>query len=115
MLAYKETETLSTSASELLHMVQLDSLRAIAVSGVMVHHFLPMSIKIAPFGAMGVKLFFVLSGFLITGILLNCKRLIETTDQSLRFTVGRFYTRRFLRIFPLFYFALIITAIINVS
>jgi peptidoglycan/LPS O-acetylase OafA/YrhL len=93
------------------HLAQLDALRAFAVSGVLIHHFLPASLKIAPFGAMGVKLFFVLSGFLITGILLRCKSLVETTGQSVKFTLRQFYTRRFLRIFPLFYFVLSVAAL----
>ena len=112
--AQRPARSMPTGSEPLRHMVQLDSLRAFAVSGVLLHHFLPVSIKVAPFGAMGVKLFFVLSGFLITGILLKCKQIIETTGQSPWFTIRRFYIRRFLRIFPLFYFVLIAAAILNV-
>ncbi|MBI3650458.1 MAG: acyltransferase [Acidobacteria bacterium] len=97
------------------HLMQLDALRAFAVSGVLLQHFLPASIAIAPFGAMGVKLFFVLSGFLITGILLKCKEITDTTEQSIGFTLRRFYIRRFLRIFPLFYFVLLLAVIVNMA
>ena len=49
------------------HMPQLDVLRAFAVFAVLVHHFIDT--KALDFANEGVKLFFVLSGFLITGIL----------------------------------------------
>jgi peptidoglycan/LPS O-acetylase OafA/YrhL len=62
------------------YMIQLDSLRAIAVIIVMLSHFIPDNTNY--FGRFllsiddflpGVPLFFVLSGFLITGILLRCR------------------------------------------
>lgn len=96
------------------HFVQLDALRAFAVGGVLLHHFLPVSTRVAPFGALGVKLFFVLSGFLITGILLQGKALIESGGQSVAYTLRQFYIRRFLRIFPLFYFVLLLAALLNI-
>lgn len=96
-----------------LHMVQLDGLRAFAVSAVMAFHFLPEGRSSAPLAFMGVRLFFVLSGFLITGILLRCRRLVEIDGQSIWVTLRQFYIRRFLRIFPLFYFVLVLTALIH--
>ena len=104
------------------YMVQLDSLRALAVFGVMVEHYVPGSIygsflsswKSAfplEWGS-GVTLFFVLSGFLIAGILLRCRDIISSTKQSIGFTLQRFYIRRFLRIFPIYYLALAFAAII---
>jgi peptidoglycan/LPS O-acetylase OafA/YrhL len=82
---------------------QFDQLRALAVLLVMLFHAshhvaaFPMATWLS-FGWVGVDLFFVLSGFLITGVLL------ESRDQARYFV--NFYTRRILRIWPL-YFALL--------
>lgn len=85
----------------------LDGLRAIAAIGVIVAHFFtieriknPLLIKIAQQGNSGVSLFFVLSGFVITRILLN------TVKDKKYFS--NFYGRRTLRIFPLYYLGLLI-------
>ena len=95
------------------HMVQLDALRALAVFGVMAFHFtsghLPSRLH---WGDWGVKLFFVLSGFLITGILLGCRDIRENSPRSK--PLKQFYIRRALRIFPLFYFVVLATALVNI-
>jgi peptidoglycan/LPS O-acetylase OafA/YrhL len=87
-----------------LRMIQLDALRALAIFGVMACHF--FAYRITTEGAQGVTLFFVLSGFLITGILLKCRTYIDRDGQSVLFTLRQFYARRFLRIFPVYYLAL---------
>ena len=91
----------------------LDGLRGIAILLVMVHHF---TLYRPSFGIdavigdvlfffwTGVDLFFVLSGFLITGILL------DTRDSKRYFTT--FYARRTLRIFPLYYLVLFIALVV---
>jgi peptidoglycan/LPS O-acetylase OafA/YrhL len=57
-------------------------------------------------GPAGVRLFFVLSGFLITSLLLGSRNALDSGRQSLRQAFGQFYIRRTLRIFPLYYFVL---------
>src|SRR4051794_21277128 len=92
---------------------QLDGLRTIAVAAVVVQHafgFLRLSPQSEGFesGAAGVRLFFVLSGFLITGILLGARTSAEREGAS-RWVVWRaFYYRRALRILPLGYLAIAI-------
>jgi peptidoglycan/LPS O-acetylase OafA/YrhL len=93
-------------------MPQLNSLRAMAVAMVMWYHWvLPRYNFGVDWGRFGVTLFFVLSGFLITGILLDGRRDRIPLGQLLT----RFYLRRFLRIFPLFYLVTILAAILNAS
>jgi len=75
---------------------QLDGLRTIAFLMVFVHHLAQVPVLWA-----GVDLFFVLSGYLITGILLRQRG----TERYFR----TFYYRRFLRIFPPYYLILALT------
>jgi peptidoglycan/LPS O-acetylase OafA/YrhL len=87
------------------HYPALDGLRGIAILAVFFSHFggghkstnlvIRIWSHVADAGWIGVDLFFVLSGFLITGILL------DTAHQENR--AKNFYARRALRIFPLFY------------
>ncbi len=79
---------------------ELDGLRGVAILLVMVHRFWPrtavgVAADAAGAGWIGVDLFFVISGFLITGILL------DTRGEPGYFR--NFYARRALRIFPLYY------------
>ena len=95
-------------------MLQLDALRAFAVFGVLFFHFYQRGQPgLLPVGIWGVRLFFVLSGFLITGILLRCRGLISTRSGGTG-QLRQFYIRRTLRIFPLFYLVVFITAAANV-
>lgn len=79
----------------------LDGLRAVAFLIVFFFHT-----RNLPFGWLGVQLFFVLSGFLITDILLRMKEKLPRREFFIKF-----YGRRFLRIFPLYYFYLILIAV----
>jgi len=78
-------------------------------------HFLPVSYRLAPWGEMGVRLFFVISGFLITGILLRSREHIEASGQSPLFALRSFYIRRFLRIFPIYYLAMLVALVGNIG
>ncbi len=80
---------------------ELDSLRAFAVTLVIISHIHSLTyFKSFALGGIGVGFFFVLSGFLITGILLHEK---NKPDSSLGNTLKIFYSRRTLRIFPAYY------------
>jgi peptidoglycan/LPS O-acetylase OafA/YrhL len=89
---------------------ELDGLRGLAILGVMIVHFqgtqsptggvMRAAWLLGNLGGTGVDLFFVLSGFLITGILCDAK-------ESPHF-FRNFYMRRVLRIFPLYYTLLLV-------
>lgn len=88
---------------------QLDSIRTFAVMLVIMSHWFMASLEsIFPFGNLGVNIFFVLSGFLITRILLTEKVEIEgSVHKSKLLGIGRFMMRRSLRIFPIYYLVLL--------
>ena len=88
---------------------ELDALRGIAILFVTLHHFWPISGPVSEYsfltdfihiGWMGVDLFFIISGFLICGILIDTKG-----DKNY---LKNFYIRRTIRIFPLYYISIII-------
>jgi peptidoglycan/LPS O-acetylase OafA/YrhL len=85
------------------HIPELDGLRGLAILLVVLYHCheklngTPLSI-FAKWGWVGVNLFFVLSGFLITGIVLDSRRKSPSTRQFFR----DFYVRRTLRIWPVY-------------
>jgi peptidoglycan/LPS O-acetylase OafA/YrhL len=79
----------------------LDGLRCLAILPVIWHHATPRLLPgVLGKGAVGVDLFFALSGFLITTLLLRERRAKGTVG------LGAFYARRSLRIFPLYYLVL---------
>jgi peptidoglycan/LPS O-acetylase OafA/YrhL len=65
------------------------------------------------FASTGVNLFFVLSGFLITGILIKSKLADEQENCSHWYSIKQFFIRRTLRIFPLYYVVIFVTCLIN--
>jgi len=102
------------------HMPELDAIRGLAILGVVFYHafywardlsaYSPWQrifLKTMSVGQYGVNLFFVLSGFLITGILLN------TRDRKDYYR--RFYLRRALRILPAYYLTLLILVVFKIT
>jgi peptidoglycan/LPS O-acetylase OafA/YrhL len=82
------------------HLPALDGLRAVAVFTVVASHSnLPLRIP----GDLGVSAFFVLSGFLITRLL------VRERERTGKVSVRRFYLRRTMRIFPAYYAFLVLS------
>ncbi len=80
-------------------------MRAIAVLLVVLYH---AGVPFLPGGFVGVDVFFVLSGFLITGIM------VSEIDRTQRFRLSRFYAKRILRIIPAATLVLVATGIATV-
>jgi peptidoglycan/LPS O-acetylase OafA/YrhL len=97
------------------HRVQLDAIRAIAVILVMIQHFDPGSTEWLELGSVGVRVFFVISGFLITGILLRARDEAQRNGESRGRVLRNFYARRFLRIFPAYYLVILATWLLGVK
>jgi peptidoglycan/LPS O-acetylase OafA/YrhL len=99
------------------YMLQLDTLRAIAVVLVIISHWFSQDHFLNRYtdnGVLGVTLFFVLSGYLITGILLKSKSSIEK-GGSIKEALKTFYVRRALRIFPVYYLLLLVLLLFNIA
>ncbi|SRR5260221_2509515 len=86
--------------------LQLDGLRGIAVGLVVLHHWTATGHSM-DLGNIGVQLFFVLSGFLITGILLDLRSARETGEQDTFSGLLKFWERRAARILPVFFLTLV--------
>ncbi len=99
----------------------LDTIRAVAIFFVILEHWGPYFAKgTTPYyflhipvsgGLFGVNMFFVLSGFLITSILLNDKLKYEGDNRLV--LVKNFYIRRSLRIFPIYYLVIFYSLFTN--
>jgi peptidoglycan/LPS O-acetylase OafA/YrhL len=93
----------------------LEGFRGISVLLVLISHFLIIShfpkFIFLNFGFLGVNFFFVLSGFLITEILMNE---IEK-DGNTRKIIKNFYLKRTIRIFPIYYLSIIGLSIFNIQ
>jgi peptidoglycan/LPS O-acetylase OafA/YrhL len=75
----------------------------------------PPALQVIPWGSWGVQLFFVLSGYLITGILLRARQAAEDIGGSRRLAVRQFYVRRALRILPLYYLVIAVAFALNLG
>jgi peptidoglycan/LPS O-acetylase OafA/YrhL len=116
-------ESARSSNSRFYH-PELDALRFLAFLMVFLHHAFPHQLEfwtklglpsviatllagIGATGAFGVSLFFVLSAYLITELLLREKEVVGSLD------VKSFYVRRILRIWPLYFFFLALAAVLQ--
>lgn len=94
-------------ASPISYHQQIDTLRAIAIGSVVIEHYLPYQFE--KLGLIdGVMMFFAISGFLITSILLDYRGKVERGQSTLRQALATFYARRALRIFPAYYLLLFV-------
>lgn len=89
----------------------LDGLRGLASFAVVIHHSLILGTDI---GGLSVFLFFILSGFLITGILHRSRAKIEAGTTRLGPALEDFWVRRALRIFPAYYLWLGVFVVLDV-
>lgn len=106
--------TAAPARSTLNHLRQLDGIRFIAVGMVLFDHWMVGRADGLALGALGVTIFFVLSGFLITRILLSSKdKLSNQPNGGLGKYLKTFYIRRTLRIFPIYYLTLFVLYLIN--
>jgi peptidoglycan/LPS O-acetylase OafA/YrhL len=80
----------------------IDGLRAIAVVSVLLFH---LDLAVTPGGFAGVDIFFVISGFLITGLIHG------EIEETGTFRFGAFYLRRIRRLFPALFATLLMTAL----
>lgn len=86
---------------------RVDGLRFIAIAFVLIEHFAIIIGKHFSAGYYGVDLFFVISGFLITSILLR------PNEKSFKQNYYKFLGRRTLRIFPIYYLTIIVLWLVD--
>jgi peptidoglycan/LPS O-acetylase OafA/YrhL len=92
----------STGKIRVSHISSIDGLRAIAITAVVLYH---LGISWIPGGFLGVDLFFVISGYVITRLIL------DSINQSSALDLRAFYAARLRRIYPGFLFMVICTII----
>jgi peptidoglycan/LPS O-acetylase OafA/YrhL len=96
----------------------LDGVRFFAVAIVFLFHAYEFTPSVAhvpfvQFGWLGVPIFFVLSGFLIGGILLDLRDRLDRRELSRGTALRLFYLRRFIRLFPAYYLVLIVLVVVR--
>lgn len=99
-----ESQNHATAHAGRQYFPALDGLRGLAILVIVIYHNFGFIEKYFFFGWLAVDLFFVLSGFLITDILLK--------ELGSKNYLRNFYVRRLLRIFPLYYLCLILFLIV---
>ncbi len=104
---------MKTRATNTGYLIQLDGLRFVAVALVLVDHWLA-EFNVVPYGPLGVTLFFVLSGFLITRILMVSREKNIGQEGGMGKYLRKFFIRRTLRIFPIYYLTVAVLFALNV-
>ncbi len=92
------------SSAKIAYRPDIQGLRALAVLVVMIFHW---DYSLLPSGFIGVDVFFVISGYLMTAILLNRKDSVSFIAQ-----LKQFYISRLKRIVPVYYFVLILAVVL---
>ncbi len=100
--------------SKSIRQPQMDGLRAFAMILVLLHHFGGHYLNSMNLGTIGVRFFFVVSGFLITRILLKSRAKFENGASTWRHELGNFQMRRLIRTLPVYYLALLVAAAIGI-
>ena len=93
----------------LVYRPEIDGLRAVSVFAVIIYHanFVLFGHTLFQGGFIGVDIFFVISGYLITNLIL--KEILQTNQFSFKY----FYERRIRRIIPVLVIVLIVTSVIS--
>jgi peptidoglycan/LPS O-acetylase OafA/YrhL len=103
-----------TARAKSQHQPYLDGLRGVAILGVLADHFhvpLPPLFHVGP---VGVRFFFILTGYFITLSLWKVRDAVTESPRDRNFHIGRFYLGRLLRVGPPFYLALLVGALLGI-
>ena len=92
------------------HILQLDGIRFIAIALVLLAH---LTDTYLPLGELGVTMFFVLSGFLISRILMQSRDKLQDQPGGFKKYLRKFLIRRTIRIFPVYYLCILILFILG--
>lgn len=96
----------SESSAQSSHISGIDGLRALAVLSVLLSHWMPGYVYLYNWGTAGVYLFFFISGYVIT------KGLLSEEEKNGKISVGNFYGRRALRIWPIYFISILFISFI---
>ncbi len=97
------------------YLPHLDGLRALAILGILFEHFGMVLPPLLRCGPLGVRFFFVLSGYFITLSLWKLQAEVAESNGGRFLPLCRFYLRRLVRIGPPFYLALLVGALFGIE